>query len=389
MFRFIHLADVHLGARPAYLGDLADERGEKFMFAFKRVVDFACDTQNDINAIVIAGDFFDSSSPAGDVVSKAVSQFRRLKKSGVEVILTPGNHDPIGMPGSVYLKDDSGLKELIHICTAPNVEFEKKISFDGQDVYFYGMAWEPTRSEAPFDCFQKNDEDGIHIAIIHGTLTRARFAEFHDRDVPLDLENLQNSGMDYIALGHLHAPQEYKAGKTPVVYPGTLEGKRFTPAEEGNRYLHVVTLAAGKKAKIEKIKWNTQELRSITLNLDDSRYQAPNDIVKVLLAMEIDNSALIRLTLQGTPGFMFDTEELLHQIEVEFVWVDLIDETDVFDSALIDEWRHERTIRGLFVSSLLSKLAEEGDDAAGKEVLEIAMKMGVLAFDKSVKGAGR
>ena len=64
--------------------------------------------------------------------------------------------------------------------------------------------------------------------------------------------------MDYIALGHIHSPQLIEAGDIPVVYPGTLEGKRFKKGETGQRNLYVVTLEKGMKTVINKLPWNTK-----------------------------------------------------------------------------------------------------------------------------------
>lgn len=74
----------------------------------------------------------------------------------------------------------------------------------------------------PFDDFQALQDDGIHIAVIHGTLDKASYIEAHSRDIPLKLQKLAKTKMDYLALGHIHSPQKHMAGSLLVVYPCTL-----------------------------------------------------------------------------------------------------------------------------------------------------------------------
>lgn len=41
MLKFLHLADLHLGAAPAFLGDLAQDRALDYLDAFERAIDYA------------------------------------------------------------------------------------------------------------------------------------------------------------------------------------------------------------------------------------------------------------------------------------------------------------------------------------------------------------
>ena len=253
MIRFLHLADLHLGAAPLYLGDLAQERSKDYLNAFQRAIDYAIEPANRINAVLVVGDFFDVPNPSQETMRFTITQLRRLEQAKIPIIVTPGNHDGIGAPESIYR--NSNIKGLLKVIESPQVEPFKPLVLNGETVHFYGMAWD-IQSKPPFDIFQKKKEDGYHIALIHGTLQGGLFTESHSREVPLDLDNLAKSGMDYIALGHIHKYQKKSSGNSLVVYPGTLESRRFTPGEEGDRYLIIVTLDKKKTPIVEQLKWN-------------------------------------------------------------------------------------------------------------------------------------
>ena len=180
------------------------------------------------------------------------------------------------------------------------------------------MAWDFYRSHAPFDTFQPLATDGYHVAVLHGTLDAARYGELYDRDVPLRLERLGQSGMDYVALGHLHAFQQHNAGGVPVIYPGTLEGRRFTPAEEGERYLVTVTLNKGSDLGLEKLRWNSRTLQSIQLNLDDEPVENGLQLANLIRRRHGTSDRLMRIELTGTSPFIIDTDNLRNQLASDF-----------------------------------------------------------------------
>ena len=213
MLKFLHLADLHLGAAPSYLGELAQDRANDYLDAFQRSVDYALDQSHGINAVLIVGDFFDVANPPQDVVRSAINNLKRLAEAKIPVIVAPGNHDGIGAAESIYR--DSSFCELIEVIRSHQVEYFDSMVINGEIVHFYGMAWD-VQSKPPFDMFRRRDEKGYHIALIHGTLREGLFSEGHSREVPLELENLANTGMDYIALGHLHKFQKQSPSSIPA-----------------------------------------------------------------------------------------------------------------------------------------------------------------------------
>lgn len=378
MVRFLHLADLHLGAEPGYLEGRSRERREDFQNAFERAVDFAVDPENQIDFIVIADDFFDSSHPSTDLVNFTVQQLKRLQRENISVVAVPGNHDSLSIPGSVYADPDSPLRQTINLATSPNSGRFCTLNVNGAQVHFYGMAWSPGLSKPPYDTFQAEDTTGVHIAVLHGTLEGAQFGDLHSRDVPLRLEKLAESGMDYIALGHIHAPQNHSAGDVPVVYPGTLEGKRFKAGESGQRELLVIHLN-GENVNLKHIPWNQRTILIETFNLNTHPVENLDELAEEIRKQYGSEDHILRLSLEGSIPFLVDEDALYSKMVGDFYYLELNDETDIFDSAVIDEWEEENTIRGLFIRKLQGQL-QEADTEDEKEQIEMALKLGVQSF---------
>ena len=381
MIRLLHLADLHLGAEPSYLGELAAERGKDFLDAFERAVDFALDPDKEIHAVLIAGDFFDGHNPSKETLSITLGRLKQLRRNSIPVILAPGNHDALGYSGSVYQDPNSEIRNLVHLIDSPNVERIETLTLNGESVHFYGMAWTFQHSHPPFDNFRAEKEEGYHIAILHGTLDRGNYTEVHERNVPLKLSQLAKTGMDYIALGHLHAYQEHRAGSIPVVYPGTLEGTRFKPGEEGERFLVVTTLTGRKSVELELLPWNQRTLQSDHLDLEEEVVESEGELAELIRERYADPDKLLRLHLVGTAPFVIDTTAVQDRLSGDFFWLDLRDRTNIFDSSLIETWEQEETIRGLYVRKLKARLKSASEDE--RQGIELALKLGVQAFEKT------
>jgi exonuclease SbcD len=379
MVKFLHLADLHLGAAPLYLGDLAQERSKDYLNAFQRAVDYAIDPANSIDAVLVAGDFFDIPNPPQEIIRFTTTQLKRLEQAKIPVIVTPGNHDAIGATESIYR--NSSIKGLMKIIESHQVEHFKPFVFNGETVYFYGMAWN-VQSKPPFDTFQKLNEDGYHIAMIHGTLQGGLFTESHSREIPLELANLAKSGMDYIALGHIHKYQQKSIGKSLIVYPGTLESRRFTPGEEGDRYLVVVTLEKKKAPKLEQLKWNRKTFQVEKLDLDHETAESEEELANLIKAKYGSNDKFLRLELVGSPSFIISQDSLATRLSGDFYWLEIQDNTNAFDSVLTETWAREETIRGLFVRKLKLKLEGVESDEE-KQLLELALKLATQVFQKT------
>ncbi len=371
MVRFIHLADLHLGARPAYLGERAEERSRDFEAAFKRAVDFACDPSNAIDLVLIAGDLFDSHNPEERLVALAESQFQKIADAGKRAVLIAGTHDSYRYPDCIYrVRSFPGVE----ILTDPNIAKPHTITVRDVPVHLYGMSWDSRTSRPPYDEFKRQDMPGIHIALLHGSIKGNPEWELESRDIPLSLEQLGQTGMHYVALGHYHNFREERPGGVTVVYPGTLEGRKF--GENGPRHLVVVEIE-GDAVGVEPVRFNQRTLEEERINFALQNILTPEDLIR-----EIEQRAkpnlILRLILDGPSEFFIKEEVLKERVREKLFHLELDDETTTFDSVLIRRFEEERTIRGLFVRRMQEQIRSAHDEE--RALYEHALKIGLEQF---------
>ena len=86
--RFLHISDLHFGKTIHGVSML--ENGDQ-QFWTDRFLDLAKELQPD--AVIIAGDVYDRSSPSGEAVSLLGNLLVGLEALGICVMLIAGNHD--------------------------------------------------------------------------------------------------------------------------------------------------------------------------------------------------------------------------------------------------------------------------------------------------------
>lgn len=371
MVRIAHIADVHLGVPCRYLGDKADARRKDFEHTFEKVIEICSNQENRIDALIIAGDLFDTVDPPPALIGFVRKNITRLTDNNIPVLLVPGTHDAYGYSQSVYKKYQfPGADILVSPCLEP---VAKELS--GEKVFFYGMAYIPGFSGNPFESFAPVQEKGIHIGIIHGSLQKPSHWEGTEKDLSLPPEAIARSDLDYLALGHYHTFQQHQFGKTVAVYPGSLEGK--TLSEQGERFMIIVDFAAG-TPEIEKVTVNTRTIKEIHIKVDEHSFESQEDLITFLKGFSDDS--IVTFNTTGSSDFPLNTTYLEQVLSTHFFYITIKDETTVTDSSVIRSWAAERTIRGMFTAKLLKRIAEaEGEE---KAILEEALKIGSTYFRK-------
>ena len=79
------MADIHLGG---WREDTLKEIGIK---TFEKAIDISI--QENVDFIIVSGDFFDSSNPTIDVMVKAAKKLYELKLNEIPVYVIEGSHD--------------------------------------------------------------------------------------------------------------------------------------------------------------------------------------------------------------------------------------------------------------------------------------------------------
>lgn len=365
--KILHCADIHIGARESFLGPLAAERRAETLITFEKIIDFGL--ENSVDAVLIAGDLFDSNNIEQSFVSAVLSKI--ASASSLKVIFAAGNHDPLTQVSPFALNK---LPDNLYVLKP----YDDCISFEEQGFRIYGRAFDSAYMKGEPDFSVKPPQDGIiNIMVIHGELNNDLNACYN----PITDEFIKNSGMDYIALGHVHKRTEPTAlGKTYYAYSGCPEGQGFDECDEKGVYI----VNAGKgicKAEF----YTTAKRRHIRESIDITDLETSSEIADFILKFLekkyksgfADN--LYRIELCGA-SLSPDLPEITARLSDKVYFIKLKDNTEPLIN--YEELSKEISLKGLFVKNMLGKI--ESAPQSEKPVLQSALKLGLKAFGSEV-----
>ena len=213
MIRFIHLADVHLGAVPDRGCPWSLEREEEIWETFRRVI--AAIRKSPVDLLFIAGDLF-HRQPLLSELREINDLFATIPQT--RVFLMAGDSD--------YMKEESFYRTFKWNQNVSFFDEENRtcIEIPEKNIYVYGLSYEHQEiQEALYDDWKKSDKRGFHVLMAHGG---------DEQHIPLDFRKLAEGGFDYIALGHRH--QHQAPLRDWCLYSGALEPiDRNDPGEHG------------------------------------------------------------------------------------------------------------------------------------------------------------
>lgn len=200
--KFIHIADIHLGAVPDKGHAWSELRREEIWRSFRAVVREAEKEQVDL--LLIAGDLF-HRQPLRRELKEVNYLFGRLTRT--QVVLIAGNHD--------YLQKDSCY---LGFDWEENVTFLEGqecgcVRFPELETTVYGFSYYKREITEPlYDDLHPERTRGCHILLAHGG---------DESHIPINRRRILESGFDYIALGHIHKPHFLADNR--AAYAGALE----------------------------------------------------------------------------------------------------------------------------------------------------------------------
>ena len=186
--RFIHLADVHLGAVPDRGCPWSKEREEEIWSTFRRVI--AGIREDPVDLLFISGDLF-HRQPLMRELKEVNYLFSTIPDT--RVYLMAGNHDFISRD-SFYNTFEWNSNVIFFRSRELTCVKDPRL-----DVYVYGLSYYDREiKDGLYDQAVPVQKEGIHILLAHGG---------DEKHIPLSAAALAASGFDYVALGHIHKPQ--------------------------------------------------------------------------------------------------------------------------------------------------------------------------------------
>ncbi len=218
--RILHTSDWHIGRTFHGYSTLEALRGVLAVLV-EQV------REHEVDAVIVAGDVFDSATPAAECYTLLSDTLRGLADTGARVIVTSGNHD-----SAARLGFQAGLlRDGIHVITDPlSVGTPLTLTDAHGPVHVYGIPYlEPARvrhlwSEVELrtqaqtlahamDLVRADQavRGGRSVAVAHCFAAGIEATPGVEREIRqgnLDVVPLSVfDGPDYIALGHIHGRQ--------------------------------------------------------------------------------------------------------------------------------------------------------------------------------------
>lgn len=249
---FLHTSDWHLGATGGER-DLWDDQ--------KYFIDAICSIVREkrVDAVLLAGDVYDRSVPAASAIGLYDYAMNRLcGELGVKVLAIAGNHDSAERLASCAgLLDKAGLYLQGAAQREPRV-----VEFADSQVFFL-----PWMTEEKIKSLYPEERDGItdlteayrvavnhmrekfipgkhHLLLSHAFITNAETST-SDRAAEIGFATQVPAsvfeGFDYVALGHIHKPQQVN----PFVrYSGSPMAYSFGKEERQEKSVTLIDTAA-------------------------------------------------------------------------------------------------------------------------------------------------
>ncbi len=243
-FRFVHTADLHLDSPFRGLTEIAPDLQEVLreatFQALEGIVQLCLDRE--VDGLLIAGDLHDAADRSLRSLTRLRQQFERLASSRIAVFICHGNHDPLSgwearftWPGNV------------HVFGTDRVESRPLLKGGAEAARVYGISYGTERVvDNLASRFKKEPDAPWSIGLLH---TNVGNDQNHLNYAPCELQDLLNSGVEYWALGHIHAHRVLHADGPLVVYPGNPQGRH--PRETGPRGCYVVEVDDRGRASYE------------------------------------------------------------------------------------------------------------------------------------------
>ena len=269
--RILHTSDWHIGKK-IYGEDRLDEYARFLDWLLETIID------RNVDVLLVSGDVFDSSIPparATDLYYRFL--FNLYGQTRTHAVIIAGNHDSavrLAAPGQ-FLKmarmhvvgdiRDSAKDCVIHLdVNGQTAAFAAVPYLNEGDILPHipleaeierSLRYREAMKRIYDECLSAMDADIKvfmgHYFIQGGTTGDSERLVQIGGIAPVRTDDLPGDA-DYIALGHLHSPQQIKGDGCPVMYPGSPLPLSFKEAEYDKKVL-LVDLGTDVACNIEEV----------------------------------------------------------------------------------------------------------------------------------------
>jgi exonuclease SbcD len=278
--KLLHFADAHIDM--ANYGKHDPETGLPlrvldFLRALDTIVNAAIDEKVDM--VIFAGDAYKDRSPAPTFQREWGKRIIRLSRAKIPTLLLVGNHDLSPATGRAHAIQEFDTLEVPYVRVLQKPDFLRPEQLWDLPVQIIAMPWvsrsglmasievsgtdpkevfskiEARISELVEEWINEADRNLPLIFTAHASVEGAVFGAERmvmlGADLVLPTSLVKDRRLDYVALGHIHKPQNLNEGyHPPVIYPGSIERIDFGEAMDDKFYV-VAEVACGET----KVEW--------------------------------------------------------------------------------------------------------------------------------------
>ncbi len=366
--RVLHFADAHIDMANYGRHD-ADSalpvRVMDFLKALDQIIDAA--VSEPVDMVVFAGDAYKDRNPQPTFQREWGRRIMRLSQAGIPTVMLVGNHDVSPASGRANTLQEFNTLDVAHIHVADRIQ---RFGPDelGLPIQLIAVPWVSrshlmTREETTGKTLETvvamieervgelveelvagADPDLPLILSAHASVQGATFgserAVMLGHELVLSGQIVNDSRLDYVALGHIHKHQSLtpKGSHPPIIYPGSIERVDFGEAREKKGFV-LADISRG-KTEWEFVKLDTRRFIDIKIDTPDAG-SFMEDVIRQLPQTEEVAGAICRVQL----SYPRDWEPLLDEKSI----------TDRFQEALsLQVQKHRQTEKRSRLGDILS-----------------------------------
>ncbi len=281
--KLLHFADAHIDM--ANYGRHDPETGLPLrVLDFLKSLDTIVETAiaEKVDLVIFAGDAYKDRSPAPTFQREWGRRIIRLSKAGIRTLLLVGNHDLSPALGRAHAIQEFDTLDISHVRVLAKPQFLSAEEL-GLPAQVIALPWvarsgliaatdaslgeasevftdiETRLTNLVHGWLEKADPSLPTILTAHASVQGAVYGSERTvmlgADLVLPGSLVRDPRLDYVALGHIHKPQDLnKNAHPPVIYPGSIERVDFGEAED-EKFFIVAEIEKGQT----KVNWRRLE----------------------------------------------------------------------------------------------------------------------------------
>ncbi|HNB35253.1 MAG TPA: exonuclease SbcCD subunit D [Anaerolineales bacterium] len=280
--KILHFADAHIDMANYGRHDPVSGlplRVLDFLKSLDTIVDTAIERKVDM--VIFAGDAYKDRSPAPTFQREWGKRIMRLSQAKIPTLLLVGNHDISPSIGRAHALQEFKTLQVPYVKVLDAPELLTPAELWDVPLQVIAMPWvarsglmatlemsaekpeeifsniESRISDLMEDMLAQTDDALPVILTAHASIEGAKFGGERlvmlGNDLVLTGSLVKNPKFSYVAMGHIHKPQDVNEGhQPPVIYPGSIERVDFGEAKE-DRYFVIADVEKGRETEVEWI----------------------------------------------------------------------------------------------------------------------------------------